>query len=111
MTTSARAPATCSGPCPRHISTPKAAKSAAPEGPVSQPVIVTPCCLARSAKPLIPAPAIPMKCIGRGSAMANRVISEGPIYRIYETCEEDHPLSGDYCQNPRHDLPAGVWVR
>src|SRR6266513_2361793 len=110
VTTSARAPATCSGPCPRHISTPKAAKSAAPEGSVSQPVIVTPCCLARLAKPLIPAPAIPMKWIGRGSAMANRFISEGLIYRIYETCERDHPLPADQCQNPRHDLPGGAWV-
>src|SRR5207244_4759201 len=110
VTTSARALATCSGPCPRHISTPKAAKSAAPEGSVSQPVIVTPCCLASSAKPLIPAPAIPMKWIGRGSAIANRFISEGLIYRIYETCERDHPLSGDQCQNSRHDLTGGIGV-
>src|SRR5436309_2025173 len=51
-----------------------------------------------------------MKWIGRGSAIANRFISEGLIYRIYETCEREHPLSGDQCQNPRHDLPGGVWV-
>src|SRR5205085_1587752 len=67
VTTTARAPTTCPGSCPRHIPTPRAAKSAAPEGSLSQPVIVTPCCLARSARPLMPAPAIPMKWIGRGA--------------------------------------------
>src|SRR6267378_3081687 len=55
---------------------PRAVRSSAPvpEVSVSQPVMATPRCLASIARALIPAPAMPMKWMGRGSPVRNKVI-------------------------------------
>ncbi len=59
--TTARAPSTCAGACPRSTGTPSAARSAAPLGSVSHPVTTTPRRRAIEASALIPAPPIPTK--------------------------------------------------
>ena len=67
VTTRARAPETCAGSCvPTLI--PSRRRSSTPVGFTSHPVTFTPRRTNSSARALMPAPAIPTKCTGLGSA-------------------------------------------
>ena len=95
VTITARAPSTWLGSWPRQTRTPRVVRSssAAPEVSESQPVMATPRCLAITARALIPAPAMPMKWMGRGSPVRNKVICGQLIYEIYATCESSKTFS------------------